>query len=573
MSWRHWACALSLTLGAGLWTRLALIPSFNTADTPLAEVEHARSTRPPAPALARRVLVVVVDGLGYEAAAALDPLADLRDAGAFRELRAEFPTFTSPAITSMVVGLGPRDSGVRLNGDHTGAAGLDSVLAAAWDEGVFVRVRARTYEPFARLVRPPPQADVLAGRWAFAADVALLDVVAPASGDDLRSTEITWVHLGEVDDAGHACGSTCEPYARAAAHAGETVANAARHLDPERDLLLVVSDHGTLPTGGHGGDEPGLEKAFLLAWGARVERGARLEPRPMRDLASTLSVAMGVHTPSSNLGEPMLDLWALDEAEAARRLAEPFEQTTRYACSQASAEVCATVGARLADLDSGRGTADARAVHGSIAREREDRLEREEHDGRWRRTALAFACVAASFIAAARWLSRYAWPVLRTAFVAPLPAAIAYSTVLFALGYRPTLSAMAGEATFVPHALLATVAGVIALVGVGRRLGWSEREAGFVMLSIGGAYVLVAARAGAEPKSLPSPLFGVLALQLAPLVGAASLGAAGLVSLRTGTEARSRPSSATTQRSAGRSGSECSDEDGCSRSRTGSSPG
>src|SRR5262249_46646078 len=92
------------------------LPAFNTPHTPLEGVAHARSVVPPGPALTRRLAVVVVDGVGFDQVGRIGELAALRDRGVFRGTAVEFPSFTSPALTSFVTGTVPRDSGVRLNG-------------------------------------------------------------------------------------------------------------------------------------------------------------------------------------------------------------------------------------------------------------------------------------------------------------------------------------------------------------------------------------------------------------------------------------------------------------------------
>ncbi len=569
----HWAAALLVSAGAVAWVRLAVVPSFNTTETLARGVEHARSTHTPLPSLARRVLVIVVDGLGYDHAASLPELEPLRREGAFRKLLADFPTFTAPALTSMVVGMGPRDSGVRLNGVGRGVAGLDSILVSAWDAGVFVRVRPRGFSPFADLVRPPAQADVVSGRWAVVADLAQLPALEAPTHEGRRAIEMEWVHLGEVDDAGHECGASCEAYGRAAAHAGDMVRAMAARLEPERDLLLVVSDHGTLASGGHGGDERGLTHAFALAWGARVKRGVELDPRPLRDVPSTLAVAAGVHSPSSNLGEPMLDLWELPEREAAARLVEPFDQTMAFGCRLRSVRACAYVDDVREALGSGKaGPDEAGALYAAVVWDRDRTLEAAEAGAQRRRAIGAAIGAGAAGAAIARWLRGVAWPDRAAGLLAPLPGAIAYGSVLFLLGYRPTLSAMAGEAVFVPHAAIAAGVGLAVHVAAARALGWWRAEAGFTIAVAVVSFAVIAATAGADPRALPSPLVSVLVIQAAPLVLAWALGAALSATFRTGTAGRSRPSSATTTPSAGRSESGCSDEDGCSRSRTGSPP-
>ncbi|MEJ7735359.1 MAG: alkaline phosphatase family protein, partial [Polyangiaceae bacterium] len=158
------AGALTTAVAVFAWVWFAYLPAFNTAHTAVegAPVPTARVDAPPAPP--GRLVFVVVDGLGWDEARAMDELAPLRAHGVSRMLEVEFPSYTYPALTSLVTGVEPRDSGVRLNGDWEGAVGLDSVPRLAGAAGVPVEVRSRGWKPFEELMRPPGSAVVLRGR-------------------------------------------------------------------------------------------------------------------------------------------------------------------------------------------------------------------------------------------------------------------------------------------------------------------------------------------------------------------------------------------------------------------------
>src|SRR4051794_25911150 len=78
--------------------------------------------RPP-----RRVLLVVIDGLGQDAAAAVPAIAALGERGAWVDLAALPPTFSSAQYVAFLTGVGPVDSGVRTNLRPRRTA-LDSVV-------------------------------------------------------------------------------------------------------------------------------------------------------------------------------------------------------------------------------------------------------------------------------------------------------------------------------------------------------------------------------------------------------------------------------------------------------------
>src|SRR6185369_7703200 len=138
--------------------------------------------------------------------------------------------------------------------------------------------------------------------------------------------------------------------------------------DLEQDAIVVVSDHGHIAPGGHGGLEPEVTHAFFLGAGSIFRRGVELGERPMRDVASTLSLLAGVRTPATNLGRPMLDALALEDEVDSIAYAAPFDQATKMLCSLHESPRCAEVPAMLARLRKPDPAAwpEAEALHDAI---------------------------------------------------------------------------------------------------------------------------------------------------------------------------------------------------------------
>ena len=90
---------------------------------------------------------------------------------------------------------------------------------------------------------------------------------------------VSFVYLGAVDFAGHATGSgTAYRAALLAAdqRVGRLVAAVrSRPSGPEEDwTIVVVTDHGHLDEGGHGGREPEVTTAWAAAAGSGIRPGA-----------------------------------------------------------------------------------------------------------------------------------------------------------------------------------------------------------------------------------------------------------------------------------------------------------
>lgn len=589
--------ALIIIPSATLYVLGVYQPTYNTPHTALAGVSHRRARSPLTPGLARHVTVIVVDGISAERAREIEGLRALRRQGVMRGLTVAFPSYTSPGITSMVTGLEPRDSGVRLNGANVqGVSGLDSLLLAAADTGVAVRVRSRGWPEFAELVRAEggmsgparlgpathkkddgaaarheaqpgharPGMDVQHGRlvdlYETAVAMGRLGPEAPPLDGQTPTRGIKLVYVGEADEEAHAHGLSSPGYAEAERLAGAMVARHAAALDLRQDTLIVLSDHGQLPQGGHGGDEPAPMQAFFFAAGGFVRRGVELGDRPMRDVASTIAVIAGLPVPSSNLGRPMLDILPLSDDEHAALLTGPFEQAHDLLCRVAPSPRCSEAGALLDRLRRGDPDAavEAEALLDAIHAARTASLEASEETGRVTRVALAllvFAGAAAlSLLIRRRQLGApVAAPIPRAAIATraawiatallPIVQWLVYAAVLRGIGYGLSFSRMAPGNVFMSDS---TIAGGVALVAVVilAWIGRAVRLAPWVLLA--GAvvpFVLMAAWAGASHAALPPPLGGIALFLSGPCVIGASLSAIAVAALGAWRERAPEPQS------------------------------
>ncbi|MFF2328164.1 MULTISPECIES: alkaline phosphatase family protein [unclassified Streptomyces] len=118
----------------------------------------------------------------------------------------------------------------------------------------------------------------------------------------------TFVHLDDVDGAGHSSGSASDAYLAALHTADAQVgrlldAVASRPTYADEDWLVVVTtDHGHTPTGGHGGNTPLERGTFVIARGAGIAPGSVRDDVKITDIAPTVLAHEGVATdPAWNL--------------------------------------------------------------------------------------------------------------------------------------------------------------------------------------------------------------------------------------------------------------------------------
>jgi hypothetical protein len=512
------------------------LPAFNTPHTALEGVPHPPSAVPSTPGLTRRLAVMMVDGLDFDVARALPAFASLRRAGVLRPLRAAFPTYTSPALISMVTGLSPRESGIRLNGGlELGPQGTDRVTTEAGLAGVAVELWAREWRPFVPLLAPPPSASIHFGRVDFLAHVItarLPDAARPTPIDGRSPARaLTFVYVGEIDEVAHYHGTRSPEYRDAVALAGSLVDRYAATLDFDQDTLIVLSDHGHRPEGGHGGMEPEAQRAFLLARGPLLRQGVEIAERPLRDVASTLSVLAGVPVPSSNLGLPMLDLLAFGDPETSLLLAAPFDQASRLLCSiapPAEAPRCAEAAplvTRLRQADAAAWPA-AEALHGALTEARDHFVTAQGDDAARRRLGIAAAALALG--AAVARLAQRKRPLGAAGLADPASWALpvvhlgVYTGALWAFDYRLTFSTMKPGPSFMGEAALASLAAIVAVAIVARVLRPARLAPWILLAALALPGAALAAFVGWEPARLPPPLAGILVFELAPaVVGAA----------------------------------------------------
>jgi predicted AlkP superfamily pyrophosphatase or phosphodiesterase len=267
---------------------------------------------PSGPTLPGHVLVVGVDGVRFDflAADSAPSVWALGQAGFLAPVPVDeaTPTWSGPCWATIATGTGVAGHGITGN-DLTGhrlaehpdfvtratRAGLPTLLAVSgWpplalpeDGGpLFAEATRREFTavPEAGLAWDAArQAGREAGLGAWdAADEAT--TAAAAAILAAEAPRLSFVYLGAVDFAGHATGSGAAY--RAALRAADqrvgrlVAAVRSRPSDPEETgpeenwTIVVVTDHGHLDEGGHGGREPEVATAWAAAAGRGIRPGA-----------------------------------------------------------------------------------------------------------------------------------------------------------------------------------------------------------------------------------------------------------------------------------------------------------
>jgi hypothetical protein len=342
----------------------------------------------PTPRLARRVFVIVIDGLRYDKSYELPFLDELRRRGVDTTAVSHYPTWSRPNYVSILSGVPPTASGVRTNHHYTPVM-LDTLMDRARVAGLRVAT-ATDYEVLPRLFLR--RRDLVDSREPIEIDiddddevdiVALEDPLARAAvrspGADLASpfhdaryapwpggfteagsalvagdAELVILLVGAVDVAGHARGGASDEYREAALVADAAIARVLSKLDLAQDAVVVTADHGHTDRGGHGGIEPEVLEVPLVAAGAGIQPYATAEGARLIDIAPTVATLLGIPAPGHGLGRTLDELLELDPATRAHRRATDATRiaiarlTVSLAEQQADADVLEHRAGRLA---------------------------------------------------------------------------------------------------------------------------------------------------------------------------------------------------------------------------------
>lgn len=262
---------------------------------------------PAPPRLARRVVLVLVDGLRLDSSYGRPFLDRLRAAGIDASARSHFPTISLPNYVSVVTGMEPRWSGVRTNG-FARPVRLDSVMARARAAGLRVAYVAHRSGELP-LMFPEALDEGGLAPWPGGTERALANALG--RGDEL----ILW-WIEDVDEAGHRFGAATPEYRTAARRVDQRLEALLASLDLERDAIVVVADHGHVDQGGHGGMEEEVVNVPLVLAGAGVRPGATLLDARLIDVAPTVAALLGLPAPAQAFGRVLTEALELDPAAA-----------------------------------------------------------------------------------------------------------------------------------------------------------------------------------------------------------------------------------------------------------------
>ena len=292
---------------------LILLAACAPASTPVGTV---RPVKPPSGRVTDHVLIISVDGLRPDAiqqfrAPTLQRL--MREGNYSRDAQTILPSTTLPSHTSMLTGVDVDVHGVTFNSDEDANV---STLEVPTVFGIAHRAGFRTAAFFGKSklqhLHVPQTLDYvrsMEGRvaWTGAAKRTVDEVKRHL---DTASPNLLFIHLAEVDYAGHFFGWMGGSYGRAVNHVDQAIAllldHATARFGAGQFTVILTADHGGHGRT-HGTADPVDTTIPWIVWGEGVRVGNALAPVRTTDTAATVLWLLGLEVPSAWSGRSVTE--------------------------------------------------------------------------------------------------------------------------------------------------------------------------------------------------------------------------------------------------------------------------
>jgi hypothetical protein len=293
-------------------------PTFAPTDTPLpAATPTLSQTSTPVPTTTtsadiERVVIISIDGLRPDALEqANTPVLDnLRRVGAYHPAaQAVLPSVTLVNHASMLGGMSPEKHGIDWNlyDPDLGKVNGPTLFTVARDHGLTTAMVVGKPK-FEHLVLPGSVDNYV---YAGFLDIQVVNQAVGVIESDLP--DILFIHLPDVDSAGHATGWMSVGQLLAISHTDGLIGQLVEALRTgqylESTLLIITSDHGGVDKA-HGGDSPEERHVPWLAVGPGVPPDFTLtDDIIMYDTAATALYALNIPIPDRWDGRPVLQIF------------------------------------------------------------------------------------------------------------------------------------------------------------------------------------------------------------------------------------------------------------------------
>ena len=266
----------------------------------------------------RSLVIVLVDALRYDTSlktTVMPFLNQLRSIGASALMHSHPPTYSESAYTTLLTGAWPDLSdGHTINAEYEDIRLItqDDIFSAANRAGLLTAISGFYW--FEKMV---PQQVLAASFYTEGEDQQADRQVTDAALPWLREGiyNLVLIHLDQVDYAGHYEGGPRDMrWNVAASRVDSLIEEIASAMDFHQDTLLIISDHGQINYGGHGGqDAITMLEPFVLVGNGVVP--GKYNDVQIVDVAPTIATILGTNIPATNQGYPQYEMFDFSLAE------------------------------------------------------------------------------------------------------------------------------------------------------------------------------------------------------------------------------------------------------------------
>lgn len=285
--------------------------------------------------IADYVVVILVDG------ARPDTVNEIGDGGfkfvrergvLFSNAYALLPTYSVPARAAISTGLPHEISGVSSNWYNGGVLKAPNMFSLAKRFGLktaavgdnSIKMLFGDYlDTFVQIPEVPGQM--------YKATEEAIKII-----NGSQPPNLLWIGFADIDEAGHEYGASSNQYKEAVMGASKSIMNIVNALNArgilERTFLVVISDHGHLSTGGHGGSEIEVRRIYLSIMGPGVKNNAIINRTVYyTSVASTIAFVLGLPPELVSYDLPLFDAFNRSIAESKSFSAYETGLTINYA--------------------------------------------------------------------------------------------------------------------------------------------------------------------------------------------------------------------------------------------------
>jgi len=269
------------------------------------------------PRIAEYVIIVLVDGARPDIIDKVggEGFSFLKEEGAlFSNAYALPPTYSIPARAAISTGLPHEISGVTSNWYNRGVLDIPSIFSLAKIYGL--KTGAIGDSSISMLFKDYLDTYIEIPETSGHMKKSTEEAVKIITSGELPN--ILWVGFADVDEAGHSHGALSSRYEEAIAEASQSImkiieALKLRGMD-DKTVLIVLSDHGHLDKGGHGGDELEVRWIYLSIMGPSINKNVILNTDIYyTSIASTIAFILGLPPELISYGPPLSDAFSEDE--------------------------------------------------------------------------------------------------------------------------------------------------------------------------------------------------------------------------------------------------------------------